>query len=40
MMVLTARSRQDFTHFISLPVNSPELQAAFLNWKSQVGGFL
>jgi hypothetical protein len=39
VIVATARSRQDFTHFISLPVNSPELQAAFLQFKAQVKDF-
>lgn len=36
VMVGAARNRQDFTHFISLPVNSPELQASFQQFKSQV----
>jgi hypothetical protein len=36
VMVAAARARQDFTHFVSLPVNSPDIQAAFHQFKSQV----
>jgi hypothetical protein len=35
-MVAAARARQDFTHFVSLPINSPDIQAAFHQFKSQV----
>jgi hypothetical protein len=36
VMVAAARARQDFTHFVSLPINSPDIQAEFLQFKSQV----
>ncbi len=36
VMVAAARARQDFTHFVSLPINSPDIQAAFHQFKSQV----
>jgi hypothetical protein len=36
VMVEAARARQDFTHFVSLPINSPDIQAAFHQFKSQV----
>jgi hypothetical protein len=35
-MVAAARARQDFTHFVSLPINSPDIQAAFQQFKTQV----
>jgi hypothetical protein len=36
VMVAAARARQDFTHFVSLPINSPDIQAAFHQFKAQV----
>ena len=35
-IVESARQRQGFTHFISIPVNSPEMQEAFEKFKSEV----
>ena len=35
-IVASARQRQGFTHFISIPVNSPEIQKDFNEFKSQV----
>ena len=34
--VATARQRQPFTHFLSLPVNAIHIQEAFLQFKSDV----
>ena len=35
-IVASARQRQGFTHFISIPVNSPQMQTVFEEFKSQV----
>ena len=35
-IVSSARQRQGFTHFLSLPMNHPEIQAAFLKFKESV----
>ena len=35
-IVASARQKQGFTHFISIPVNSPEMQEAFEKFKSKV----
>ena len=36
VIVASARARQPFTHFLSIPLNSPALQEAFLNFQEEV----
>ena len=36
VIVASARQRQPFTHFLSIPVTAPHVQEAFLNFKSDV----
>ena len=36
VMVCSARQKQPFTYFISLPVNSNQLQEAFKQFKNEV----
>lgn len=35
-IVQSARSRQEFTHFISFPINSSEVKKAFLEFKKEI----
>merc|ERR1719234_1834187 len=36
VIVASARARQPFTHFLSIPLNSPTLQEAFLKFQEEV----
>ena len=36
VMVDSARQRQPFTHFLSIPINTSNIQAAFLQFKSDI----
>ena len=36
VIVASARARQPFTHFLSIPLNTPTLQEAFLKFQEEV----
>ena len=36
ILVATSRARQDFTHFLSLPLNSPRIQEIFQDFRLRI----